>query len=67
AGDSLLDADLLDAADHAVRPAHGELHDTGWTRDGLTVTAASGVAAGAELLGHLRELAGRHPMASGRV
>jgi hypothetical protein len=57
AGDSLLDADLLDAADHAVRPAHGELHDSGYTRPGLIVTAASGAAAGAELLGHLRELA----------
>ena len=51
AGDSLLDAD------RAVRPAHGELHDTGFTRDGLAVTSASGGAAGAELLGHLRELA----------
>lgn len=61
AGDSLLDADLLAAADHAVRPAHGELHDTGWTRDGLTVTAASGGAAGAELLTRLRELALRSP------
>lgn len=67
AGDSLLDADLLDAADHAARPAHGELHDTGWTRDGLVVTAARGVAAGAELLGHLREWTDRHPVASGRV
>ncbi|GAA2554238.1 HAD family hydrolase [Pseudonocardia hydrocarbonoxydans] len=57
AGDSLLDADLLDAVDHPVRPAHGELHDTGWTRDGLIVTTARGGAAGAELLGHLRELA----------
>lgn len=57
AGDSLLDADLLAAADHAVRPAHGELHDAGWTRDGLTVTAERGAAAGAELLTRLRELA----------
>ncbi len=53
AGDSLLDADLLDAADHAVRPAHGELHDVGFTRDHLTVTAASGIAAGEELLSAL--------------
>lgn len=68
AGDSLLDADLLDAADRAVRPAHGELHDTGWTRHGLVVTSATGGAAGAELLGVLRELAvqGRSP-ARGRV
>ncbi|WP_218594082.1 HAD family hydrolase [Pseudonocardia oceani] len=59
AGDSLLDADLLAAADRAVRPAHGELHDTGFTLDTLTVTSASGGAAGAELLGTLRELAVR--------
>lgn len=57
AGDSLLDADLLAAADRAVRPAHGELHDTGFALDTLTVTSASGGAAGAELLGTLRELA----------
>ena len=61
AGDSLLDADLLAAADHAVRPAHGELHDTGWTRDDLVVTGTSGGAAGAELLTRLRELALRSP------
>ena len=60
AGDSLLDADLLEAADLAVRPAHGELHDAGWTRDGLVVTSASGGAAGAELLTRLGELAVRH-------
>ena len=32
AGDSLLDADLLDVADAAIRPAHGELADSGFTR-----------------------------------
>lgn len=68
AGDSLLDADLLAAADRAVRPAHGELHDTGFALDTLSVTAASGVAAGAELLTHLRELAvGERTPAHGRV
>lgn len=50
AGDSLLDTDLLEAADVAVRPAHGELADTGWRRPHLTVTAARGVAGGEELL-----------------
>ena len=30
AGDSLLDADLLTAADAAIRPAHGELADAGF-------------------------------------
>jgi hypothetical protein len=57
AGDSLLDADLLDAADAAIRPAHGELAATGFTRPHLAVTAATGVAAGAELLGWLRDRA----------
>ena len=53
AGDSLLDADLLDAADAAIRPAHGELAHVGFTRPHLAVTAATGVAAGAELLARL--------------
>lgn len=57
AGDSLLDADLLDAADLAIRPAHGELADVGFTRPHLAVTEATGVAAGAELLGWLRDRA----------
>ncbi|HVL83436.1 MAG TPA: HAD family hydrolase [Pseudonocardia sp.] len=55
AGDSLLDADLLDAADIAVRPAHGELADSGYARPHLTVTTATGGAAGAELLRRLRD------------
>ncbi|MGH8919082.1 MAG: HAD family hydrolase, partial [Actinomycetes bacterium] len=38
AGDSLLDADLLMAADVAIRPAHGELADTGFTLGHLAVT-----------------------------
>jgi len=57
AGDSLLDADLLDAADAAVRPAHGELAATGFTRPHVAVTAATGVAAGAELLDRLHKWA----------
>ncbi len=50
AGDSLLDADLLDVADAAIRPAHGELAAAGFTRDHLTVTATTGVRAGEEML-----------------
>lgn len=53
AGDSLLDADLLDAADAAIRPAHGELAEAAFTRDHLSVTAASGVRAGEEVLAWL--------------
>lgn len=62
AGDSLLDADLLEAADAAIRPAHGELADTGFTRPHVAVTAATGAAAGAELLGWLRDRAVTAPM-----
>jgi len=50
AGDSLLDADLLEVADAAIRPAHGELAGAGFTRDHLTVTTATGVRAGEEML-----------------
>jgi len=61
AGDSLLDGELLAAADVAVRPAHGELHDTGWVAPHLTVTEAAGVLGGEELVGRLLAavLAGR--------
>ncbi|GGT13778.1 HAD family hydrolase [Streptomyces atratus] len=52
AGDSLLDADLLLAADRAWRPAHGELADTGWSAPHVDVTAEHGVAAGEEILRH---------------
>lgn len=55
AGDSLLDADLLAAADLAVRPAHGELAEAGFALPGLHVTTATGAAAGEELLGWLRD------------
>ncbi|MFB4308040.1 HAD family hydrolase [Actinomadura sp. GTD37] len=59
AGDSLLDIELLEAADLSIRPAHGELHDTGWTSPTASVTAARGIAAGEEiadwLLAHATE------------
>jgi hypothetical protein len=50
AGDSLLDAELLDVADAAIRPAHGELAEAEFTRDHLTVTGTTGVRAGEEML-----------------
>lgn len=49
-GDSLLDAGMLQDAARAFRPAHGELHDAGFTAEHLTVTASRGVLAGEELL-----------------
>lgn len=50
AGDSLLDGELLAAADAAVRPAQGELAAAGWTVPGLHVTTAPGVLGGEELV-----------------
>ncbi|MCX5343831.1 HAD family hydrolase [Streptomyces atratus] len=58
AGDSLLDADLLLAADRAWRPAHGELADTGWSAPHVDVTAERGVAAGEEILRHFLRASG---------
>ncbi|MCK7626737.1 HAD family hydrolase [Streptomyces sp. RS10V-4] len=46
AGDSLLDTDLLLAADRAWRPGHGELADTGWQAAHVTALTERGVAAG---------------------
>ncbi|AEE44361.1 hypothetical protein [Cellulomonas fimi] len=53
AGDSLLDADLLEHADVAFRPAHGELHEAGWQAPHLTVTRRAGVAGGEEIVARL--------------
>lgn len=53
AGDSLLDIELLEAADAAVRPAHGELAAAGWQAPNTQVTAARGVRAGEEIAGRL--------------
>jgi hypothetical protein len=53
AGDSLLDASLLDAADEGIRPAHGELHDVDWQRPHVTVTRDSGVLGGQEVVARL--------------
>lgn len=49
AGDSLLDADLLLAADLAIRPAHGELAESGLSAPHLHVTRQHGVLAGEEI------------------
>ncbi len=50
AGDSLLDGELLEVADLAVRPAQGELASAAWTTPGLHVTGAPGVLGGEELV-----------------
>ncbi|HWJ84353.1 MAG TPA: HAD family hydrolase [Cellulomonas sp.] len=53
AGDSLLDAELLASAVRGVRPAHGELHETGWRAPQVAVTSASGVLGGEEIVARL--------------
>ncbi len=50
AGDSLLDRELLEAADLAVRPAAGELADLGWTAPHVQHLTIAGVLGGEELL-----------------
>lgn len=49
AGDSVLDAELLEVADAGIRPGHGELQDRGWTRPHVDVTSSAGVMAGEEI------------------
>ncbi|MET8541256.1 HAD family hydrolase [Kitasatospora sp. NPDC004799] len=63
AGDSLLDADLLLAADAAWRPGHGELADSGWTAPGVTALTEVGVTAGEEIV--RRFLAGASAVPAG--
>ncbi|MFI1395267.1 HAD family hydrolase [Streptomyces sp. NPDC020681] len=54
AGDSLLDADLLLAADRGWRPGHGELADSGWNAENVEVLPETGVLAGEEILRRFR-------------
>lgn len=50
AGDSLLDADLLEAADHGWQPGHGELADSGRHAPHVTALTRRGVVAGEEII-----------------
>lgn len=54
AGDSLLDADLLQFAALAIRPDHGELAEVDLRAAHLSVTKATGVLAGEEILRWMR-------------
>jgi phosphoserine phosphatase len=54
AGDSLLDVDLLDAADRGIMARHGELAASGWRSSTVAVTERSGVLAGAEIVDWFR-------------
>ena len=50
AGDGALDAGMLALADDGIRPAHGELFDSGWHAPHVRVTANIGVLAGEEIV-----------------
>ena len=50
AGDGALDAGLLAMAGDGIRPAHGELDDSGWHAPHVRVTANIGVLAGEEIV-----------------
>ncbi|MEU0257032.1 HAD family hydrolase [Streptomyces sp. NPDC006184] len=58
AGDSLLDADLLLAADRGWRPGHGELADTAWNAPHISALPERGVLAGERILREFLEAAG---------
>lgn len=50
AGDSLLDQGMLEQADVAFRPLHGELHDAGFAAGNLRLTSLRGILAGEEIV-----------------
>ncbi|MBB0232508.1 HAD family hydrolase [Streptomyces calidiresistens] len=61
AGDSLLDADLLLAADTGWRPGHGELAEAGWAAPHVTALPERGVSCGERIL---REMLRHAPVAA---
>ncbi|MGV9969341.1 HAD family hydrolase [Streptomyces olivaceus] len=65
AGDSLLDADLLLAADRGWRPGHGELADSGWTAPAVGALPERGVLAGERILREFLRAAGAAGTAGG--
>jgi hypothetical protein len=62
-GDSLLDARMLRTADAAIRPAHGELHVTGFSAPNCRTTTGRGAAAGDEIMEWYAEQIGTHEVA----
>jgi hypothetical protein len=62
AGDSLLDADLLLAADRSWRPGHGELADEAWTAPNVTALPERGALAGERIVREFLRAA--HPSSS---
>jgi len=49
AGDSLLDIDLLAAADRGVHPGHGEIAESGWSAPTVDALSSTGLRAGEEI------------------
>jgi len=50
AGDSLLDAEMLDGADRGISPGHGELVDAGWAAEHVVKTPGVGALAGEQIV-----------------
>ena len=50
AGDSLLDVDLLAAADRGVHPGHGEIAASGWSAPWVDALSSTGAAAGEQVI-----------------
>lgn len=67
AGDGVLDIDLLEYADSAIRPRHGELEDLAWQHPTVTVTAACGIVAGEEILTWFHRNIGSETLVSQRI
>jgi hypothetical protein len=59
AGDSLLDIDLLAAADRGVHPGHGEIAESGWSAPHVDRLPATGAAAGEQILAWFAAQAGQ--------
>ncbi|MET3985465.1 HAD family hydrolase [Streptomyces sp. PvR034] len=59
AGDSLLDADLLEAADEGWRPGHGELAEAQWHAPHVRALTTKGVVAGEEIVRQFGRAVGR--------
>ena len=64
AGDSLLDAELLEVADRAMLPRDSELHRSGFARDHVVVTAEPGIRAGEEIACWMADALAPRPAAS---
>lgn len=60
AGDSLLDIDLLAAADRGVRPGHGEIAGSGWSAPWVDELATRGVAAGRDIIAWFADRVAEH-------